>query len=64
MLAPKYVWITPSWYSKGWWKKDYGNSSCNETIMRMMLDKSLAVTPGGYFISEDKYTVTFSGMVG
>ena len=63
MFAPKYVWITPSWYSKGWWEEDYGNSSCTLNIMRKMLNNSLAVTPGGYFISDDKLTVTLSGMV-
>ena len=64
MFAPKYVWITPSWYSKGWWKEDYGNSSCTPDIMRKMLNNSLAITPSGYFVSDELSTATFSGLVG
>ena len=64
MFGPKYVWITPSWYSKGWWKEDYGNASCTQNFIVKMLNNSLAVTPNGYFTSDDKSTATFSGMVG
>ena len=63
MFAPKYVWITPSWYSKGWWREDYGNTSCTPDFIKKMLNSSLAVTPNGYFVSDDPSTVTFSGMV-
>ena len=63
MFAPKYVWIMPSWYSKGWWKEDYGNSSCTPDIMKKVLNSSLAITPSGYFVSDSLSTVSFSGMV-
>ena len=62
-MAPKYVWLLPSWYSRGWWKLDYGNASCTPDILRKMLNSTLAYTPDGYFVSEDKDTVTFSGLV-
>ena len=63
MFAPKYVWITPSWYSRGWWKEDYGNSSCTPDIMRTMLNNSLAITPSGYFVLDDQSIATISGLV-
>jgi len=60
---PKYVWITYGWYFKGWWKS-YGNSSCTMDIMMTMVNGSLVVTPNGDLVSDDRYTPTFSGLVG
>jgi len=61
---PQYVWITYSWYDKGWWREDYGNSSCTPNIMMTMLNDSLAITPNGNLVSDDRNTPTFSGLVG
>ena len=64
MFAPKYVWITPSWYSRGWWDEDYGNSSCTPDIMKTILNNSLAITPNGYFVSDNGSIATKSHLVG
>ena len=63
MFAPKYVWITPSWYSRGWWNEDYGNSSCTPDIIKTLLNNSLAITPNGYFVSDNVSIATKSGLV-
>lgn len=64
MFAPKYVWITPSWYSKGWWKEDYGNTSCTTENIKTMLNNSLAIIPSGYFVSDGVLGDPISGLVG
>ena len=25
-FAPKYIYVTPGWYSNGWWRHNYGNT--------------------------------------
>lgn len=62
-FAPKYVWFTYSWYNNGWWDEDYGNSSCTPEIIRRMINDSLAITPNNNLVSDDRYTVTISGLV-
>ena len=60
---PRYVWITSSWYDRDWWKQDNGNSSCTPEIMREMLNGSLAITPIGNLVSDDRQAQTISGLV-
>ena len=57
------MWITYSWYDRDWWKLDYGNSSCTLDIMRRMVNGSLAVTPSGNLVSDDRQAQTISGLV-
>ena len=42
---------------------DYGNSSCTPDIMRTMLKGALAINPVGNLLSDDRDTVTISGLV-
>ena len=58
------MWITPSWYSKGWWNEDYGNASCTPENIKTMLNNSLAITPSGYFVSDNDSNDTILGLVG
>lgn len=61
MRSPKYVWITPAWYNRGWWNAT--SSSCPADKLQEVVVSSLAVVPSGFFPSEDPQTVTFSGIV-
>ena len=62
MLAPKYVWITPSWYQENWWKSTV-NENCTSEIMKQVVNGSLAVVPSGFFPLHNDSAATDSGMV-
>ena len=63
MLAPKYVWITPSWYQENWWKSTV-NANCTPEVMKQVVNGSLAIVPSGFFPLENDTAVTTSEMVG
>ena len=48
MLAPKYVWITPSWYQENWGKSTM-NKNCTPEVMKQAVNGSLAIVPSGFF---------------
>ena len=62
MLAPKYVWITPSWYQENWWKSTV-NANCTSEVMKQVVDGSLAVVPSGFFPLHNDSAATDSGIV-
>ena len=64
MQPPKYVWITPGWYGRQWWARDFGNTSCSVETIEGMLVHSLTFNPSGNLVSDDTDVVTFSGLVG
>ena len=58
MLAPKYVWITPSWYQENWWMSKV-NANCTPEIMKQIVNGSLAIAPRGFFpLSNDSAYTT------
>ena len=61
MLAPKYVWITPSWYQENWWKSTV-NKNCTPEIMKQVVNGSLAISPSGFFPLENDTAITTSEM--
>ena len=63
MRPPKYVWITPGWYGRQWWTRDFGNTSCSVETIEEMLVHSLTFNPSGNLVSDDTDLVTFSGLV-
>ena len=63
MTAPKYVWITPSWFEDNWWKANLENRNCTPEIMAQILNGSLAIGPKGAFLLENNSDVTTSGLV-
>ena len=64
MLPPEYVWITPLWYSSGWWRDFVTmNKYCSESSILQILNGSLGTVPDGYFPVANKTAVSFSGLV-
>ena len=63
MFAPKYVWITPSWYQENWWKSTV-NANCTPEVMKQVVNGSLAIAPSGFFPLHNDSVYTTSGTVG
>ena len=65
MLPPKYVWITPVWYTTGWWKSVNVtmNEYCPESSILQILNGSLGTVPEGYFAVANESAISFSGLV-
>ena len=62
MFAPKYVWITPSWYQENWWKTTT-SKRCSPEVMKQVLNGSLAIIPRGFFPLDNDSAITTSRMV-
>ena len=63
MTAPRYVWITPSWYQDNWWKENPSDRNCTLEMMELVINGSLAVVPSGFFPLQNDSAITTSGLV-
>ena len=61
-LTPKYVWITYSFLN---WRdaNSNNNTRCTPEMLKKMLNGMLAIAPENTFVSDDRHTVTTSGLV-
>ena len=64
LLPPRYVWITPMWYNRKWWKpvSEKLSFACTESELLQVLTGSIGIVPVG-FLAMGNQTATFSKWV-
>ena len=60
MLAPKYVWITHTWFNDHWWNM-VDSTHCTVSEILQVLNGSIGTVPYGFLLDDNDTAISISG---